>query len=316
MPTREHTEIDASRDHDLWQTCLADPLQSARSSVVDASDHRIGDLVGGEVDDADELPRLRQLLHGEPADTIGVEYDGLVAVLGQAIAQSHHRLGGVAEHRHADETTFRTTWLESARIGGHGGHRRGHVVEHRGRHRVQTHDVDHGVHHHHVRSAHQGPELVTTEAIGLNSTFGTPIGSTIRAAAPSPRPPPRPARLRHRPSRDRAAPSSTTGRRCASWPPPAPGAGLADLIDRGPGVRRHLAMVYVGNDAERLAQDPDVYHRRGTTLLDETITDVRHLGALGVQGADDDDVWRHLSLGSVAARGRWPVRPSSRRTPH
>ena len=73
----------------------------------------------------------------------------------------------------------------------------------------------------------------------------------------------------------------------------APGAGLADLLDRGPGVRRHLAMVYVGNDAERLAQDPDVYHRRGTTLLDETITDVRHLGAFGVQGADDDDVWRH-----------------------
>ncbi len=261
---------------------------------MDAPDHRIGDLVGGEVDDADELPRLGQLLHGRPADTIGVEDDGLVAVLGQAIAQSHDRLGGVAEHRHADETAVWTTWLESARIGGHGGHRRGHVVEHRGRHRVQTHDVDHGVHHHHVRSAHQGPELVTTGRDRAQQHFwhadrehhqsGGAHHRALRSAQPDCGiDHPTIVQLRHQ----RLDGAAHRGDR------PPPGAGLADLLDRGPRVRGHLAVVYVGNDAEWLAQDPDVYHRRGTTLLDETITDVRHLRALGVQGADDDDVWGH-----------------------
>ena len=224
LATGEHTEVDAPRNHDLRQACLADPQQSARPSVVDAPDHRIGDLVGREVDDADELPRLGQLLHGRPADAVGVEDDGLVAVLGQAIAQSHDRLGGVAEHGHADETTVGTTWFESARIGGHGGHRRGHVVEHRGRHRVQTHDVDHGVHHHHVRSADQGPELVTTgRDRAQQHLWARRSGAPSERRRPSPLPPLRPARLRRRPSHDRTAPSSTTGWRCASWRPPAPG---------------------------------------------------------------------------------------------
>ena len=77
----------------------AQPLGAAD---VEAADQLVGQLVGREVDDADEQPVGRELLHRRPADAVRMEDDAVEALARQRVADRHHRLGRVAEHRDRD----------------------------------------------------------------------------------------------------------------------------------------------------------------------------------------------------------------------
>ena len=98
-----HAEIDAAGHHHLGQPLTADPLEALGAAIVNPAHQGIVDLVGGEVDDADELIGGRQLLHGRSADAVGVEDHGLEAGLREVLLGGHHRMGGVAKHGHGHE---------------------------------------------------------------------------------------------------------------------------------------------------------------------------------------------------------------------
>src|SRR5918994_2808955 len=152
-------ETDATRYADRGQPEPADAPQAISSGPVEATDELVGELVGREVDDADEKTVRSEFLHGRPADSVRVKDDAVQAVASQRVAYRRHRARGVTEHR----DRYAAPALVVGQAHGmamfqHSGHGRGDVVEDGHADWVQAENIYHGVDDHDVTRPHEGPE--------------------------------------------------------------------------------------------------------------------------------------------------------------
>ena len=237
-----------------------------------------------------------------PPTPFGMEDHRLEAMPRERVADRHHALGGVAEHRDRD-AALAVVGAQPVPVLQHAGHRRRDVVEDRRADRIEAEDVDDRVHDHHVARADERPEPRCPDAIGVTMILGMPIGSMQRIAlAPSTAP---------------SAPPSVRRRRGAALLEEierqplqaeqhavhrfAAAARLAQRLDGRATEARHLGARDVGHDVERPGEDARVGDEVADAERLQAITDIGDLRALGVEVPMRRTVFMELALGDGGA---------------
>jgi hypothetical protein len=224
----------------------------------------------------------------------------LDAVRREPVANHHDRLGRVAEHRQGDPR-LPVILGQFMAVGDHAGHRGGDVVEHRAADRVQSEDVGHRMHHHHVLGADQWPERAVTRgdrrdddlgdadrerhhgAGGQDGAFGSPqadhavqppLGIEIERQLPQPG--------QH--AVDRLAPA----------------AGVAERVNGGAGEHRDFGARDVRHDVKRVAENAGIGHHGLHAEGVQTVAEVADFRAFGVERTDEQDGW-HARLTCACA---------------
>jgi hypothetical protein len=169
---RHRPEVDhiqrAQAEH-IGNPRVEDRIKTVRPAGKDPADQVVGNLGGGNVQNAADQTGLDQFLHGLAAGAGGVKDQAIVAARLERLADGRDARRGHAEHRQAESGPL---GLEGFRLLNHARHGVRGISQDASRDRIQPGDVHHRIHERDVGAAHVGRGIAAGD--GRDHELGQP----------------------------------------------------------------------------------------------------------------------------------------------